>query len=386
MMTRLMIALSAQPPRSAAGACRAAGARAQAQAAKRQRDHRLRQRSLPALDRRRGRGLRAQAGNRALPHSRKLPRRAARASRTKPGRTRRRSSRPSARPAPTAARRSGPGGFTGCLTEQINQARRERERSAAERRPRGVNVAARQPSTRRNMLAAPGWAVSACALTRGEPMIDRSAGAADLPVDAATEASSVIPKGLAYLAFTEMWERFSYYGMTALLALYMVKQLLLPGPCRACARASAACATCSKLRGPMSDAGFRLADLRLVQRPGLFHAGARRDASPTAGSARETTVVLGALLMSAGHLAMAFDQSFLVALLLLIVGSGCLKGNISAQVGQLYPRDDEIAPDAAASRSSRPAINVGAVLGPLGCGARRRRLWLARRVRARRRR
>ncbi|HVH38285.1 MAG TPA: MFS transporter, partial [Sphingomicrobium sp.] len=37
------------------------------------------------------------------------------------------------------------------------------------------------------------------------------------------------PRGLAYLAFTELWERFSYYGMTALLALYLIKQLLLPG-------------------------------------------------------------------------------------------------------------------------------------------------------------
>ena len=79
------------------------------------------------------------------------------------------------------------------------------------------------------------------------------------------------------------------------------------------------------------------------------------------------TVVLGALLMSAGHIAMSFDQSFLIALGLLIVGSGCLKGNISAQVGQLYPPDDE-------SQRTRgftifsAAINIGAVAGPLACG------------------
>src|SRR5258705_9264180 len=81
-----------------------------------------------------------------------------------------------------------------------------------------------------------------------------------------------------------------------------------------------------------------------------------------------TTVVLGALLMSAGHLAMAFDQSFLIALALLILGSGCLQGNISAQVGQLYPRADE-------SRRTQgftifsAGINVGSGCGPLGCGA-----------------
>jgi POT family proton-dependent oligopeptide transporter len=72
-------------------------------------------------------------------------------------------------------------------------------------------------------------------------------------------------------------------------------------------------------------------------------------------------------MMTAGHLAMAFDQTFLVALLLLVVGSGFLKGNISAQVGALYPPADE------ARRSHgfvifSTGINIGAVLGPLVCG------------------
>src|SRR4030088_1162429 len=78
-------------------------------------------------------------------------------------------------------------------------------------------------------------------------------------------------------------------------------------------------------------------------------------------------VVIGALSMIAGHIAMAFDQSFLLALLLLVIGSGFLKGNISAQVGALYPPEDE-------ARRTRgfiifsTAINVGAVVGPLLCG------------------
>ena len=78
-------------------------------------------------------------------------------------------------------------------------------------------------------------------------------------------------------------------------------------------------------------------------------------------------VVIGALSMSAGHIAMTFDQSFLLALLLLVIGSGFLKGNISAQVGALYPPEDE-------ARRTRgfiifsTAINVGAVAGPLLCG------------------
>jgi proton-dependent oligopeptide transporter, POT family len=78
-------------------------------------------------------------------------------------------------------------------------------------------------------------------------------------------------------------------------------------------------------------------------------------------------VVIGALSMSAGHIAMTFDQSFLLALLLLVIGSGFLKGNISAQVGALYPPEDE-------ARRTRgfvifsTGINIGAVVGPLLCG------------------
>src|SRR3546814_4072543 len=73
------------------------------------------------------------------------------------------------------------------------------------------------------------------------------------------------------------------------------------------------------------------------------------------------------MLMSAGHFAMAFDQSFLIALVLLILGSGCLKGNIAAQVGHLYAPGD-------VSRRTRAftifstGINVGATLGPIVCG------------------
>ena len=82
---------------------------------------------------------------------------------------------------------------------------------------------------------------------------------------------------------------------------------------------------------------------------------------------QRNAVVIGALSMSAGHLAMAFDQTFLIALLLLVIGSGFLKGNISAQVGALYPPNDE-------ARRTRgfvifsTGINIGAVAGPLVCG------------------
>ncbi len=83
---------------------------------------------------------------------------------------------------------------------------------------------------------------------------------------------------------------------------------------------------------------------------------------------QRNAVVIGALLMTGGHLAMAFEQSLLLALMLLVTGSGFLKGNISAQVGSLYRRDDE-------ARRTRgftifsTGINIGAVTGPFVCGA-----------------
>jgi POT family proton-dependent oligopeptide transporter len=174
------------------------------------------------------------------------------------------------------------------------------------------------------------------------------------------------PKGLAYLAFTEAWERFSYYGMTALLALYMTKQLLTPGHAEHVA-GLAGLRHLFELRGPMSDVAF--ASLIYGWYSGLVYF------TPVLGGlvadrwlGTRTTVVLGALLMSAGHLAMSFDQSFLIALMLLILGSGCLKGNISAQVGQLYPPDEETRRTGGFTIFSA-AINIGAVLGPLACGA-----------------
>jgi POT family proton-dependent oligopeptide transporter len=174
------------------------------------------------------------------------------------------------------------------------------------------------------------------------------------------------PRGLAYLAFTEMWERFSYYGMTALLALYMTKQLLLPGHAEHVA-GLAGLRHLFELRGPMSDVAF--ASLIYGWYGGLVYF------TPVLGGliadrwlGTRTTVVLGAMLMSAGHLAMSVDQTFLIALLLLIAGSGCLKGNISAQVGQLYPPHEETRRTGGFTIFSA-AINIGAVLGPLGCGA-----------------
>jgi len=174
------------------------------------------------------------------------------------------------------------------------------------------------------------------------------------------------PKGLAFLAFTEAWERFSYYGMTSLVVLYMVQQLLLPGHVEHVAGMPAYRSALETVFGPMSPQA--LASQTFGFYTGLVYF------TPLAGGwiadrllGAKRTVVLGALMMSAGHLAMAFDQSFLLALFLLITGSGCLKGNIAAQVGHLYAPDD-------VSRRTRAftifstGINVGATAGPIVCG------------------
>jgi POT family proton-dependent oligopeptide transporter len=174
------------------------------------------------------------------------------------------------------------------------------------------------------------------------------------------------PKGLAYLAFTEAWERFSYYGMISLLVLYMVNQLLLPGHIEHVAGFAAFRGAIEHVFGPLSTQ--QLASQIFGLYAGFVYF------TPVLGGwiadrwiGQRNAVVLGALSMSGGHVAMAFDQSFLLALVLLVVGSGLLKGNISAQVGGLYPADEE-------ARRTRgfvifsTAINLGAVTGPLVCG------------------
>jgi POT family proton-dependent oligopeptide transporter len=174
------------------------------------------------------------------------------------------------------------------------------------------------------------------------------------------------PAGLAVLAVTELAERFSYYGMTALLALYMVKQLLLPGHAEHVI-GLAGLRHLFEFRGPMSDQAF--ASLIYGWYGGLVYF------TPLIGGwvadrwlGIKRTVIAGALLMAAGHLAMSLDATFLIALLLLIVGSGFLKGNISAQVGTLYPENVESLRERGFTIFST-AINIGAVAGPLGTGA-----------------
>jgi POT family proton-dependent oligopeptide transporter len=120
------------------------------------------------------------------------------------------------------------------------------------------------------------------------------------------------PRALAYLAFTEAWERFSYYGMTALLVLYMTQSLLLPGHVEHIVGFPALRAGVESVFGPMTTVAlasqiYGLYTGFIYFTPVLGGWIADRWMGP------RNAVVLGAILMSAGHVAMAFDASFILA-------------------------------------------------------------------------
>ena len=173
------------------------------------------------------------------------------------------------------------------------------------------------------------------------------------------------PAGLGVLAGTELWERFSFYGLQSLLMLYMTRQLLLPGHTDQVAGLPAYRSVLSAAFGPMTDLAFAAQTFGLYS--GLTYV------TPLIGAwiadrllGKTRTVTVGALFMAAGHLTIASERLFLLALSLLIVGTGLLTGNMEAQVGQLYGVDDD--------RRTRAfgvylmALNVGSLAAPLICG------------------
>ena len=169
------------------------------------------------------------------------------------------------------------------------------------------------------------------------------------------------PKGLGYLAFTEAWERFSFYGMQALLVLYMTKKLLLPGSVENVAGIEQLRTLFGGIDGqPFASAifGTYAASVYLTPIMGGFLA------DRVLGKHR--TVLLGAMTMAAGHFLMAFDGTFLLALLCLILGSGMFKGNIASQVGSLYKPEDLRRADA--FQIFYLGINAGVIASPLIVG------------------
>jgi POT family proton-dependent oligopeptide transporter len=176
------------------------------------------------------------------------------------------------------------------------------------------------------------------------------------------------PRGLAYLAFTEAWERFSYYGMTALLVLYMSKQLLLPGHVEHIAGFEAA----RRFFEGVYGGGKTMTVVALASAIYGFYSSTVY-LTPFLGGlladrllGRTTTVTLGACLMAAGHFLMAFDVSFLAALACLMLGAGCLKGNLATQVGSLYAPGDNRRADA--FQIYYLGINAGVIFGPTVTG------------------
>ena len=193
-----------------------------------------------------------------------------------------------------------------------------------------------------------------------------AAGASPAPAAAAGRDVLGHPRGLAYLAGTELWERLSFAGMQALLVLYMVSALLLPGHVEHIAGFATLRSFIQALTGPLSTQA--LASQIFGIYVGLVYLlpvfggliGDRR-------LGRRRAVIIGALLMTAGHASMAFDRSFLLAMALLILGAGFLRGNLIAQVGGLYAAGDERR--TTAFQIYYLMINTGMFIAPLVTGA-----------------
>jgi POT family proton-dependent oligopeptide transporter len=175
------------------------------------------------------------------------------------------------------------------------------------------------------------------------------------------------PPGLFVLFFTEMWERFSYYGMRALLVLYMVDHLI-----KGIQTGSIHVLGFGGLQRGLESVYGPLAIQPLASEIyGLYTAFVYF--TPLFGGmladrvlGQRKTVVIGGVLMAIGHFLMASESLFLIALLFLIVGNGCFKPNISTQVGGLYPKGDPRLDRAYTIFYA--GVNLGAFFSPLVCG------------------
>src|SRR5246500_4832357 len=188
-----------------------------------------------------------------------------------------------------------------------------------------------------------------------------------LPAAAARGRSDLFghPPALPFLFATEMWERFSYYGMRSLLVLLMVKPLPDPQQAAHVYGLAGFKTALEAVFGPLAMQPF--ASQIYGAYTGLVYL------TPIAGGlmadrvlGQRRMVLIGAALMAIGHFMMAFEPLFLLALTVLILGNGAFKPNISTQVGALFAQGDP--------RRDRAfsifyvGINLGAFLAPLICG------------------
>ena len=156
------------------------------------------------------------------------------------------------------------------------------------------------------------------------------------------------PRGLATLFFTEMWERFSYYGMRALLILYLTEATVAQNPGMGFDAVTAG-----------AIYGLYTGLVYLLALPGGWVAdnlwGQRK------------SVYIGGWIIAAGHFSMAvpIDALFFIGLFLITIGTGLLKPNVSTVVGDLYPEGG--ARRDAGFSIFYMGINLGAILGPLAC-------------------
>lgn len=157
------------------------------------------------------------------------------------------------------------------------------------------------------------------------------------------------PRGLATLFFTEMWERFSYYGMRGILILFMVDAI--------------------------QTGGLGMTDGTAAAIYGLYTAGVYLMALPGGWVAdrivgARNAVFYGGILIAAGQLTLAFSATtpagFYSGLILIVLGTGLLKPNVSAIVGDLYPEGG--ARRDAGFSVFYMGINMGAFIGPILCG------------------
>ena len=180
------------------------------------------------------------------------------------------------------------------------------------------------------------------------------------------------PRGLLWLAASEFWERFSYYGVQPLLVLYLLHYLLLPGHVEHVWGFEAFRQMLQWLGHAIPWLFGNQSEMAVASMTSQLYGGLVY-VTPLAGGiladrfiGRTKAVTIGALLMLIGTFLLALDQTFLLGLAFLLGGVGCFKGNIAAQVGDLYTIDDHRRADG--FQIYFMGIQLAAILTPFVCG------------------